>query len=201
MPLVLYWFHPLSFPFPSSLSFVHLNWYGTPLSHSILGQFSFTRSSPNIPDPPLSVSNLSGIIVWASGEEKLSSMVASDALLIILSAVSSSAELLSSEIKTFVNFIAQQWHQGDHLGREAGVGWWKGQEGAVSCLDSPALCSFFQNLLGTCARASVCNCYSISPLRCLGLHSRVSPFLKQCICLNRRVSHIATGWNSLIAIT
>ena len=35
-------------------------------------------------------------------------MVGSDVLLIILTTVSSSAELLSSEIKTFVNFIAQQ---------------------------------------------------------------------------------------------
>lgn len=67
-----------------------------------------TRSSRNSPNPPFSASNLSGIITGATGEEKLSSMVASDVLLIILSAVSSSAELLSSEIKTFVNFIAQQ---------------------------------------------------------------------------------------------
>lgn len=160
----------------------------------------FTQSSPNIPNPPFSASNLSGIIIWTTGEETLSSMVASDALLIILSAVSSSAELLSSEIKTFVNLVAQQWRKGNHLGREARAGCWKGQEGAAYSLDGPALCSFFQNLLGTCIRASIHNCYSISPLCCLGLHSGVSPFLKQWICLNRRVSHIATGWGSLIAI-
>lgn len=47
--------------------------------------------------------------------------MASDVLL-ILAAVSSSAELLSSEMKTFVNFIAQQCHEGDHLGREGVVG-------------------------------------------------------------------------------
>lgn len=35
--------------------------------------------------------------------------VASEVLLIILSAVSPFAELLSGEIKTFVNFTAQQW--------------------------------------------------------------------------------------------
>lgn len=85
----------------------------------------FTQSSPNIPNPPFSASNLSGIIIWTTGEEKLSSMVASDALLIILSAVSSSAELLSSEIKTFVNLVAQQWREGNHLGREARAGCWK----------------------------------------------------------------------------
>lgn len=75
----------------------------------------------SIVNPRLSGPNLSGSIIWAGGEGKLSSTEASDTLLIILSAVSSSAELLSSEIKTFVNFIAQQ--------RRQGVTIWEGEQG------------------------------------------------------------------------
>lgn len=46
------------------------------------------------------------------------------------SAVSPSAELLSSEIKTFVNFIARQW---------CWMTTWEEKQGTVSCLGSPAL--------------------------------------------------------------
>lgn len=63
--------------------------------------------------------------------------VASEGLLIILSAVSPFAELLSGEIKTFVNFTAQQWcwvttweEKQEWAGEGAG--------GAGSCLNRPA---------------------------------------------------------------
>lgn len=63
--------------------------------------------------------------------------VASEVLLIILSAVSPFAELLSGEIKTFVNFTAWQWcwvttweEKQEWAGEGAG--------GVASCLDRPA---------------------------------------------------------------
>ena len=60
--------------------------------------------------------------------------VASQVLLIILSAVSPFAELLSGEIKTFVNFTARQWSWLTTWG-EAGVGW---SSGLVKGQEEPA---------------------------------------------------------------
>lgn len=69
--------------------------------------------------------------------------VASEVLLIILSAVSPFAELLSGEIKTFVNFTARQWSSVTPWGeKQEWAG--KGAGGAGSCLDRPALHSSTQ---------------------------------------------------------
>ena len=148
------------------------------LSHCILGHFSFTRSSPDIPGPPLSASNLSALSFQLVGRRSFHQWW--DLTCCSLSSPPSPplpncsavklkhllTSLLSSDTRVAIWEEKRGW--ADERARS--------EQSAAGTALLPSLSS--RTYCRPASEPAQLTVSSISALGCLGLHSRVSPFLE-----------------------